>query len=126
MVCGLRKMNWLRVMTLPLAVAVCAGLASDKPAAPPLPATAPDAGPLDVIYVFSPTCLKCRDASKLVEAAVRRYGQKIRLLRMDIQDPDALERMETASRGPTTTWRLSASMRTTNSGSPIATFSPRR
>ena len=34
--------------------------------------------------------------------------------------------VSSASRGPTITWRLSASMRTTNSGSPTATFRPRR
>ena len=90
---GLRKEYLIGLMAVLLTVVVCTGQALAQPAATGSPTTAPAAKPLDVVYVFSPTCLNCKEASKFVEAAVRRYGQRIRVQRLNIQEPDALDRV---------------------------------
>ena len=61
--------------------------------APPSPTTTRQDAPLDVHYVFSPTCAKCREASKVVDGVAARFGPQIRIHRLNVQDPDALDRV---------------------------------
>lgn len=46
-----------------------------------------------VIYVFSPTCAKCKEASATVDAAERRFGPRVRVERLNFQDAGTLERV---------------------------------
>ncbi len=57
------------------------------------PTTAPAVEPLEMVYVFSPTCLKCAEASKLVDAAASRYAGRVQVQRLNIQGADALEQV---------------------------------
>ncbi|MFB3891839.1 MAG: hypothetical protein ACE15C_07430 [Phycisphaerae bacterium] len=53
------------------------------------PASAPAA--LEVTYFYSPTCVKCREAVKTVEAVALKYGPRIRLVKRSIDDPENVE-----------------------------------
>ena len=57
------------------------------------PADPARAQPLRVVYFYSPTCEKCREAAKVVDAAERRYARRIRVERMNVQDRKVFERM---------------------------------
>ncbi|MDD4890860.1 MAG: hypothetical protein PHU85_13145 [Phycisphaerae bacterium] len=67
-----------------------AGAAAQAPARGATPTTQ-----LDVIYVFSPTCEKCKEASKSVQAAAARFEGRIRVVRLNVRDPEAIERVLT-------------------------------
>jgi thiol-disulfide isomerase/thioredoxin len=51
--------------------------------------------PLRVVYFFSATCLKCREAAKVVDAVEKHYGDRIRVERMDVHDGKTMELMLT-------------------------------
>ena len=89
---GLPRKNLICLLAVLLTAIVSAGQAGRSAATLPS-TTAPAAKPLDVVYVFSPTCLNCKEAAKAVNAAAERYGQRICILRLDIQDPNALEQV---------------------------------
>ncbi|MCG3177974.1 MAG: hypothetical protein BIFFINMI_00297 [Phycisphaerae bacterium] len=57
----------------------------------PDPATTQPTDPLEVIYFFSPTCLKCKEASKTVETVAGRFGDRIRVKHLNVEDVEALE-----------------------------------
>jgi hypothetical protein len=85
---------WLAAI-LPAACALAIG--SPDPAAtnvsPTSPTTTRQDEPLAVQYVFSPTCEKCKAAGKVVDAVAARLTQQIRVERLNILDPDALDRV---------------------------------
>lgn len=85
------RLRWWLALLLAGVVYAGAALAQSEPSQSPT--TAPAAKPLEMVYVFSPTCLKCKEASKLIDAAVVRYGVQIHVQRLNVQDPNDLERV---------------------------------
>lgn len=54
-------------------------------------ACAPSTQPVDLAYVMSPTCLKCKETTPVVHAAAERHKGRIRLRMLNVQDGDDLE-----------------------------------
>lgn len=46
-----------------------------------------------MVYFYSPTCLKCKEAVKAVDAAEEEFGQRIRIERMDISKQESMAMM---------------------------------
>ena len=55
------------------------------------PSDSPPGKPLAVYFFYSPTCPKCAEATKTVNAVERQYGPKIRIERMNVLDRKSFE-----------------------------------
>ncbi len=56
-------------------------------------ARASEPGALEVVYFYSPTCMDCREAKPVVDAAENEYGQRIQLIRYNVQTKEGLEKL---------------------------------
>ena len=68
---------------------LAAGQSAEAPPASPPAATQP----LDVFYIISPNCEKCKQSAPIVEAAARKYAGRLRLSKLNILDADDLDRI---------------------------------
>jgi thiol-disulfide isomerase/thioredoxin len=57
------------------------------------PAPSAPGQPLRVVFFFSATCPKCKEAGKVVDAVEKHYGDKIHVERMDVSERKTMELM---------------------------------
>ena len=72
-----------------LLIALVAGVASAAVGQP----VAEGGSVLEVIYVYSPDCEKCREAEETIDEAGERYGDRIRVIRLNIREDEDLMRI---------------------------------
>ena len=57
----------------------------------PSPASAPAVVPVEMVYFYSPTCLKCREAKPVILAGAERFARSVRLVQWNVNTPEGLE-----------------------------------
>lgn len=56
-------------------------------------ASGSEAGPLEVVYFYSPTCLDCKEAKPSIDAAEKEWGDQIQLIRFSIATNEGMEKL---------------------------------
>ena len=74
------------------AVPACSSLLADEVPPASQPASSPSA--LKVEYVYSPTCVKCREARNTVDAVEKKYGDRIQVLRHNVLEEEGFTAAE--------------------------------